>query len=129
MVTEGTTPLPDSETCCGLSAALSKICNVAVAVPADPGLNVAVTVQLLFGGTLCLAQLKLALNDDALGPTTDALVTSRFPGPLLAALTVMSLAVWTPTSPKAREDALNPTDGLIPLPLRAIVCGLSEALS
>src|SRR5882762_441666 len=124
-------PAPLRVTVCGLPVALSVMVMAAVRLPAAPGMNLTLMVQLAPAATE-LPQVLLWANSLLLVPVMAMLETFSAPAPLLARVTVCAVAA-TPTLVvlNVKLAGLKPTvgEGAEPVPLRLIVCGLAGALS
>jgi len=130
--TEKSWPVPDSTAVCGLDEALSAMLSVAVSIPDTEGLKTSATEQVLAGATVAPVQESdCKVKSEAFVPVMETVETVRLAKPELVTITVCA-ALFVPTIslPKLRavEESVAAA-AVVPVPLSAVVCGLSAALS
>src|SRR2546428_1840458 len=127
------TPVPVSDTDCGLPAASSVMVTVAVRALAAVGVNVRLTRQLAPATTVApFVQVVPAAMAKSPGfkPARTMLVMLRVAVPLLVRVTVCTgLVVLRRWSPKARLVGAMVTAGAMPIPASDTDCGLPGASS
>ena len=122
-------PVPLRLTVCGLPAALSETEIVAERVPAAVGLKVTLIVQLAPFATE-VPQLFVCEKSAAFVPVIVILEIVSVPLPVLNNVTPLTgLEVPTAWLGNVRFEVLKLTPEDIPVPVRAAVCGLPDALS
>jgi hypothetical protein len=123
-------PVPTSDTCCGLPAALSAIDRLAVLVPAACGLNLTATEQLEPAARLVPQLFEVTTKSAALLPLIETVLMVRVPVPEFLRLTLWVLElVKSSVVGNVKDIGDRETAGAVPVPLRLVVCGLSLALS
>src|SRR5438128_2414876 len=129
----GVTPVPVSDTDCGLPAASSVMVTVAVRALAAVGVNVRLRRQLAPATTVApFVQVVPAAMAKSPGfkPARAMLVMLRVAVPLLVRVTVCTgLVVLRRWSPKARLVGAKVTAGAMPIPASDTDCGLLAASS
>ena len=128
----GWVPVPVTAADCGEPVALSATEIAAVRLPADPGVNVTVMVQVALAASE-VPQLLLSPKLLALVPATEMLVivSAAVPG-LDSVIGSAVAAVPTSVLGKARGFGLSTAWGVgaaVPVPVRVTVCGEPVALS
>ena len=127
-------PVPLSATLCGLSEALSAICNVACRTPTALGVNVIPSMQLAFAATAAVHVLVDTAKSPAFAPATvvavmfNAAVPSFVTVNTTGALAVFCTVFGNNTGPAGVIVTAGPACA-VPVPVSARVCGLSDASS
>lgn len=121
-------PMPLSVIVRGLPLALSVMVMVAERMPGAEGRNVIVIVQLAPAFTLA-PQLSVRVKSPAFAPLTVILVIVSVVPPLFVSVTVCAALVVLTTWPLKFTDVAESMTlgGVVPVPLRAAVCGLPGA--
>src|SRR2546428_801959 len=129
----GVTPVPVSDTDCGLPAASSVMVSVAVRALAAVGVKVRLRTQLAPAASVApLMQVvpEASAKSPALAPPSTAVAMLGGAVPLLVRVTVCpALVVPTRWLPSARHVAERVTAGAVPVPVSDTVCGLPAASS
>jgi hypothetical protein len=130
----GVTPVPDKLTVCVVGLASSVKVSVAANVLAVVGVNVKSTVQVLPGATVDpfvqVVPVVAMANSLALAPPSATVVICSVSVPPLVSVTACArLVVPMIWLPKATGLGAGVACGNTPVPVRANVCGLPEALS
>jgi len=126
-LTTGTRPVPESDTVCGLPAALSVMVRVAVRDPAAIGEKIKVIVQLP-PAAIPVPQVLVWEKSPALTPVIVMLEIVSGPPPVFDGVMLCDEVVPTAVPPKMTGVARFRI-GTTPLPVSETDSGLSEALS
>lgn len=122
-------PVPVRLIDCGLPVALSVIEIAAVRVPAALGVNVTLMVQ-LFAAITAAPQVLVWAKSAPFAPVMVILEMDKVALPMLNNVTPPAgLVVPTEIVPNEIVEVLKVTEGAVPTPLSAAVCGLPAALS
>lgn len=123
----GLKPVPLSETCCGLVGSEFVTRKVAVRVPPAVGVKVTLIVQLAPAAKV-EPQVVVRAKSPAFVPVKEVTIEVRLVVPMLLRVTTWAeLVVPATWLPKVRLPGARVTP--VPVPVRATVCGLPEALS
>src|SRR6516165_7010448 len=130
--TEKSWPVPVSTAACGLGQALSAMLTVTVSIPDSEGLKTSATEQVLPGATVAAVQESdCIVKSEAFVPVMETVETVRFAEPELVTITICG-ALFVPkiSLPKLRAvEEIVAAAAVVPVPLSAMVCGLSGASS
>lgn len=119
--------MPLSETCCGLVGSEFVTRKVAVRVPPAVGVKVTLIVQLAPAAKV-EPQVVVRAKSPAFVPVKEVTIEVRLVVPMLLRVTTWAeLVVPATWLPKVRLPGARVTP--VPVPVRATVCGLPEALS
>jgi hypothetical protein len=122
-------PVPESDTVCGLPAALSATDSLAVRAARTVGRKVTLIVQLAPAARL-LPQVLVCAKFDLLVPVMEMLEIVMVAVPVFVSVTVRAalvvLIAWEPNEMDASDSEAT---GPAPVPDRATACGLPVALS